>query len=172
MDTHATGPTADAATAYLEALHGRLTADGCTVTSPPWDGHRVVAGSRGDRKVRWFGTKVELFVFAAAVPEVDMTTLGEFTAWAMRYAKDLRRGIPGARNAATVLPALVSARVRPEAAQWAAQDARLLGTTLISRPLTIETTPNATRTTMYRGQVVWGGMFTGHVLDKASLYFP
>ncbi|MEU3693039.1 hypothetical protein [Streptomyces narbonensis] len=172
MNLHATEPTADGAAAYLEALHGRLTADGCTVTSPPWDGRRVVSGSRADRKVRWFGTKAELFVLAAAVPEIDVATLGEFTAWAMRYAKGLRGGIPGARNAALVLPALVSTRVRPEAAQWAAQDARILDTTLISRPLTIETAPDATRTTMYRGRVVWGGMFTGHVLEKASLYFP
>ncbi|MEX0171455.1 hypothetical protein MRBLMG1_004109 [Streptomyces sp. LMG1-1-1.1] len=131
-----------------------------------------MTGCRADRKVRWFGTKAELFVFAAAVPEVDVTTISEFTAWAMRYAKSLRGGIPGARNAAMVLPALVSARVRPEAVQWAAQDARILGTTLISRPLTVETSQAGARTTMYRGGVVWGGMFTSHVLQKAALYFP
>ncbi|MFE2009875.1 hypothetical protein [Streptomyces sp. NPDC059491] len=172
MDQHATGSTADAATAYLTALQGRLTADGCTVTSPEWNGHRVVIGSRADRKARWFGTKVEVFVFATSVPDVDARTLAEFTTWAMRYAKSLRGGIPGARNAAFVLPALVSARVRPEASQWAAQDARILDTTLISRPITVETAPNAVRTTMYRGRVVWGGMFTKHVLEKAALYFP
>ncbi|MFD3663012.1 hypothetical protein ACFWVF_20835 [Streptomyces sp. NPDC058659] len=172
MNPHATEPTADAAATYLTGLHERLTADGCTVTLPEWDGRRVVTGSRADRKVRWFGTKAELFVFATAVPEIDVATLGEFTAWAMRYAKGLRGGIPGARNAALVLPALVSARVRPEAAQWAAQDARILDTTLISRPLTVETAPDAVRTTMYRGGVAWGGMFTGHVREKAALYFP
>ncbi|MFE2556973.1 hypothetical protein ACFXGT_13230 [Streptomyces sp. NPDC059352] len=172
MNPHATEPTADAAATYLTALHGRLTSDGCTVTLPQWNDRRVVTGCRADRKVRWFGTKAELFVFATAVPEIDVATLGEFTAWAMRYAKSLRGGIPGARNAALVLPALVSARVQPEAAQWAAQDARILDTTLISRPLTVETAPDALRTTMYRGPVVWGGMFTGHVLEKAALYFP
>jgi hypothetical protein len=172
MNPHATGPTADAAAAYLTALHDRLTADGCTVTLPHWNECQVVTGCRADRKVRWFGTKAELFVFATAVPEIDVTTLGEFTAWAMRYAKGLRGGIPGARNAALVLPALVSARVLPEAAQWAAQDARILDTTLISRPLTVEATPKTLRTTMYRGGTVWGGMFTSHVLQKATLYFP
>ncbi|MFJ6723971.1 MULTISPECIES: hypothetical protein [unclassified Streptomyces] len=175
MNQHATGPTgptADAATAYLTSLQARLTADRCTVTSSQWNDHPVLIGSRADRKVRWFGTKAQLFVFAAAVPEVDLNALGEFSAWAMRYAKNLRGGIPGARNAALVLPALVSARVHPEASQWAAQDARILDTTLISRPLTIETTPTTTRTTMYRGRIAWGGMFTGHVLEKAALYFP
>lgn len=172
MNPQTTGPTADAAATYLTALQERLAADGCKVTVPHWRDHPVVTGCRGDRKVRWFGTKTELFVLAAAVPEVDVTTLGEFTQWAMSYAKSLRGGIPGARNAATVLPALVSARVRPEAARWAAQDARILGTTLISRPLTVETGKEGVRTTMYRGGVVWGGMFTGHVLQKAALYFP
>lgn len=90
----------------------------------------------------------------------------------MSYAKSLRKGIPGARNAAFVLPALVSDRVGPEAAQWAAQDARLLGTTLIGRPVTVETAPGTVRTTMYRGGTAWGGMFTNHVLEKAALYFP
>ncbi|MGW0121781.1 hypothetical protein [Streptomyces sp. NPDC003327] len=172
MNQHATGPTAEAAAAYLSALQRRLTADGCAVTEPQWNGRRVVAGFRADRKVRWFGTKVELSVFATAVPEADLATLGEFTTWAMAYAKSLRSGIPGARNAAMVLPALVSDRVRPDAARWAAEDARILGTTLIGRPLTVETAPGAVRTTMYRGQVAWGGMFTGHVLEKAALYFP
>ncbi|WP_405856399.1 hypothetical protein OG361_23155 [Streptomyces sp. NBC_00090] len=172
MNPDATEPTADAAATYLTALQERLTADGCTVTSPQWNDHRVVIGCRADRKLRWAGTKVELFVFAAAVPEVDVAILGEFSVWSMGYAKSLRAGIPGARNAAMVLPALVSSRVQPEAARWAAQDARILGTTLIGRPLTVETAPAAVRTTMYRGGVALGGMFTGHVLAKAALYFP
>ncbi|MEU1535345.1 hypothetical protein [Streptomyces fagopyri] len=171
MNPHATGPTAEAAT-YLAALQERLTADGCTLTSPHWNDHPVVAGYRSDRKVRWFGTKAELFVFATAVPAIDTATLGDFATWSMQYAKSLRGGIPGARNAALVLPALVSGDVRPEAAQWAAQDARILDTTLISRPITVETVPAGIRTTMYRGRTLWGGMFTSHVLEKAALYFP
>ncbi|MGI5484942.1 hypothetical protein [Streptomyces lavendofoliae] len=172
MNPHESEPTADPAGTYLAALRERLTADGCTVTSPRWHGQRVVTGARADRKARWFGTKAELFVFATTVPVVDVAALEEFTAWAMHYAKSLRGGIPGARNAALVLPALVSARVQPEAAQWAAQDARILDTTLISRPITVEAAPHAVRTTMYRGRTVWGGMFTAHVLEKAGLYFP
>ncbi|KAA6215856.1 hypothetical protein [Streptomyces filamentosus] len=172
MNPDLTEPAAGAAEAYLTKLQTRLAADGCTTTSPHWKDRRVVVGCRADRKARWFGTKTELFVLAAAVPEVDTAVLGEFTGWAMEYAKGLRSGLPGARNAATVLPALVSARVHPEAARWAARDALLLGTTLIGRPLTVETGPGVTRTTMYRGGVAWGGMFTGHVLEKAALYFP
>ncbi|MFD8686302.1 hypothetical protein [Streptomyces sp. NPDC059651] len=172
MNPHTTGQTADAAATYLASLHERLAADGCTMSTPHWNDRPVVTGCRADRKVRWFGTKAELFVFATAVPEIDVSTLGEFTVWAMRYAKSLRGGIPGARNATLVLPALVSARVRPEAAQWAAQDARILDTTVIGRPLAVETTGQAARIAMYRGGVAWGGMFTGHVLEKAVLYFP
>ncbi|MEV5788400.1 MULTISPECIES: hypothetical protein [unclassified Streptomyces] len=172
MNPHATGPTADAAATYLAAFQERLTTDGCTVTSPHWNDSRVVIGCRADRKARWFGTKAELFVFATAVPTIDAATLGAFTVWAMEYAKSLRGGIPGARNAALVLPALVSGHVRPEASRWAAQDARILDTTLISRPITVETTPSGTHTTMYRGRTRWGGMFTNHVLEKAALYFP
>ncbi|MCX5399087.1 hypothetical protein [Streptomyces sp. NBC_00102] len=172
MNSPATEPTADAAAAYLAALHERLTADGCKVTPSHWNDHPSLTGFRADRKARWFGTKVELFVFAAAVPEIDVATLHEFTIWAMRYAKSVRGGIPGARNVAQVLPALVSTRVQPEAAQWAAQDARLLDTSLMSRPLTVEAGPGAVRTTLYRGGTAWGGMFTRHTLEKAALYFP
>ncbi|MFF2141019.1 hypothetical protein [Streptomyces sp. NPDC058193] len=171
MNPKSSGPTADAADAYLLALQERLTRDGCTVISPHWKDRPVVIGRRADRKARWFGTKTELFVFAAVVPEIDLVTLADFTGWSMSYAKSLRRGIPGARNAAMVLPALVSARVHTEAAQWAAQDARTVGATLIGRPLTVETLPEGVRVTMYRGQVPVGGLFTNHVLEKAALYF-
>ncbi|MFD6528994.1 hypothetical protein [Streptomyces sp. NPDC060184] len=172
MDSPAPDPTADTATTYLAALQRRLTADGCTVRSSDWNGHPSLTAYRADRKARWFGTRVELFVFAAAVPEIDVAILNEFTGWAMSYAKGARGGIPGARNVAQVLPALVSARVRPEAAQWAARDARLLGTTLISRPLTVEAAPGVSRTTAYRGGTGYGGLFTRHTLDKLALYFP
>ncbi|MFJ5711488.1 hypothetical protein [Streptomyces sp. NPDC093105] len=172
MTQHASDATADAAGTYLAGLAGRLTADGCAVTSPEWNGRPVVAAQRADRKARWFGTKSELFVFAAAVPQVDVVTLEEFTVWAMSRAKSLRGGIPGARNVTLVLPALVSPYVDPAAAQWAAQDARTIDTTVVSRPVTVQTAPDAVRTTMYRGRVVWGAMFTGHVLEKAGLYFP
>ncbi|MFI2780749.1 hypothetical protein [Streptomyces sp. ALB3] len=171
MNPNATGPTADAAAAYLTALQERLTRDGCTVNSPQWKDRPAVIGHRADRKARWFGTKTEVFVFAAAVPEIDLVTLADFTGWSMSYAKSLRKGIPGARNAAMVLPALISSRVQPEAAQWAAQDARVVGATLIGRPLTVETWPDGARVTMYRGQVPIGGLFTKHVLEKAALYF-
>ncbi|MFD0261252.1 hypothetical protein ACFXKJ_28220 [Kitasatospora indigofera] len=164
---------ADAAGTYLEALGERLAADGCQVTTTTWRDRHVVVGSRSDRKARWFGTKSELFVLAAAVPETDTALLAEFTGWAMERSKSVRGGLPGARNAAMVLPALVSGSVQPSAAQWAAADARLLGTSLIGRPITVEATaPGSARVTMYRGGVAWGGMFTGHVLQKAALYFP
>ncbi|MFH8610082.1 hypothetical protein ACH4D5_21640 [Streptomyces sp. NPDC018029] len=165
-------PPADAADSYVEALRERLAADGCGVTATTWREHPVAVGSRSDRKARWFGTKVELFVLAAAVPEVDDASLAEFTGWALSYAQSLRSGLPGARNAMMVLPALVSGGVQPSAREWAARDARILGTSVVGRPLTVETAPGATRVTMYRGGVAWGGMFTRHVLEKASLYFP
>ncbi|MFD0526434.1 hypothetical protein ACFQ1I_02840 [Kitasatospora arboriphila] len=121
----------DAASTYLAQLGERLRADGTQVTAAGWCDHSVVVGSRGDRKLQWFGTKTELFVLAAVVPEIDSTALVEFTGWAMDRAKHIRSGLPGARNAATVLPTLISSKVQPSAAQWAAADARLLGTTLI-----------------------------------------
>ncbi|MCM2390511.1 hypothetical protein [Streptomyces albipurpureus] len=166
-------PPADAATGYREALRERLAADGCEVSTTAWNDHQVVLGSRSDRKARWLGTKSELFVFAATIPEVDAGSLDEFTRWAMAYAKHLRTGLSGARNAAMVLPALISGRVQPTASSWAAADARLLGTDLIGRPITVEAiAPGSTRVTLYEGRVLYGGMFTRHVLEKASLYFP
>ncbi|MFI5943031.1 hypothetical protein ACIBCB_22635 [Streptomyces uncialis] len=166
-------PSADEATAYLEAVRGRLTADGCSVTKATWGDHQVVLGSRSDRKARWMGTKAELFVLAAAVPEVDARSLAGFTEWAMAFARSVRTGVAGARNAASVLPALISGSVQPEAVNWAAADARLLGATVIGRPITVEVlAPGSARVTVYQGRPMYGGMFTGHVLEKAARYFP
>jgi hypothetical protein len=166
-------PATGAADSYLAGLRERLAADGSVVTGTTWRDRPVLIGSRSDRKARWFGTKSELFVLAAAVPEVDQALLTEYTRWALDYAKDLRSGLSGARNAAMVLPALVTANARPAARSWATQDARVLGTSVIGRPVTVETSgTGVTRVTLYRGRSMYGGMFTGHVLEKAALYFP
>ncbi|WP_406129417.1 hypothetical protein [Streptomyces sp. NBC_00989] len=175
MTQHQNDPasTTGAADAYLAGLRERLAADGSLVTATAFRDRPVTIGSRADRKARWFGTKAELFVFAASVPEVDQALLTEYTGWALDYAKNLRGGLAGARNAALILPALVTGNAQPAARTWAAQDARVLGTSLIGRPITVETSGSGvTRVTMYRGGSMYGGMFTGHVLEKAALYFP
>ncbi|MGW5633361.1 hypothetical protein [Streptomyces sp. NPDC003832] len=166
-----TDPQADAV-AYLEALHGRLAADGTSVTFEVWGGLPVLIGSRADRRISWFGTRTKLFVYAAAVPSVDGTLLAEFTGAALAHAKSLRGGIPGARNVVTALPALVSTDVDPSAVQFAARDAQMLDTSVVGRPVVVQVGPGVRRTTLYRGQVPWGGLFTRHVLRKAALYFP
>ena len=135
---------------------------------PPGDDRQPVG-----RKARWFGTKAELFVLAASVPGVGQALLTEYTGWALDYAKNLRGGLAGARNATLILPALVTGNAQPDARTWAAKDARVLGTSLIGRPITVETSGSGvTRVSMYRGGSMYGGMFTGHVLEKAALYFP
>ncbi|MFJ9629209.1 hypothetical protein ACIRU8_16055 [Streptomyces sp. NPDC101175] len=166
-------PGAGAADAYLAGLRERLISDGTVVTATAWRELPVTIGSRSDRKARWFGTKAELFVYATAVPEVDQELLAAYTGWALDYTKNLRTGLSSARNAALILPALVTANAQPAARTWAAKDGRLLGRSLIGRPITVETSgTGVTRVTMYRGGSMYGGMFTRHVLEKAALYFP
>lgn len=96
---------------------------------------------------RWdfgpFGTKMALFVLAAAVPEVDDASMAEFTEWAMDHVKSLRSGPPGARNATMILPALAGDSVEPSVRDWAAKGARILGTSLIGRPVTVETSASS-----------------------------
>ncbi|MDX3761709.1 hypothetical protein [Streptomyces sp. AK02-04a] len=90
-----------------------------------------------------FGTEMELFVLAAAVPEVDDASMAEFTEWAMDHVKSLRSGLPGARNAAMILPAPAGGSVQPAARNWAAKDARILGRSLIGRPVTVESSASS-----------------------------
>ncbi|WP_371642060.1 hypothetical protein [Streptomyces mirabilis] len=58
---------------------------------------------------------MELFVLAAAVPEVDDASMAEFTGWAMDHVMSFRSGLPGARNATMILPALAGDSVQPSA---------------------------------------------------------
>jgi hypothetical protein len=58
---------------------------------------------------------------------VDEASMAQFTGWAMDYAKSIRSGLACARNAAMVLPALVSGAVQPAARTWVAADARSSG---------------------------------------------
>ncbi|MFF7928855.1 hypothetical protein ACFZDP_48790 [Streptomyces mirabilis] len=69
--------------------------------------------------------------------------MAEFTKWAMDHVKSLRSGLPGARNATMILPALASGSIEPSARDWAAKDARILGTSLIGRSVTVETSASS-----------------------------
>ncbi|WP_328498646.1 hypothetical protein OHS59_42330 [Streptomyces sp. NBC_00414] len=91
----------------------------------------------------------------------------------MTHAKSLRGGLPGARNAVMVLPALVSGNVQPSVARWAAEDAQMPGTSLIARPVAVQTSaPGTTRVALYSGGVVWGGMFPRHDLERRCCTTP
>ncbi len=96
--------------------------------APHPSGHRQTSRSAArNGRVRAVRHDVELFVLAAAVPEVDNTSMAEFTQWAMDHVKSLRSGLPGARNAAMILPAPAGGSVQPAARTRAAEDARILG---------------------------------------------
>ncbi|MFC9646683.1 hypothetical protein ACFTZF_51120 [Streptomyces mirabilis] len=86
---------------------------------------------------------MELFVLAAAVPKVDDAPMAEFTEWAMDHVKSLRSGPPGARDATMILPALAGGSTDPSVGDWAAKGARILGTSLIGRPVTVETSASS-----------------------------
>ncbi|MET8831488.1 hypothetical protein ABZX40_37335 [Streptomyces sp. NPDC004610] len=165
-------PQQTSAPAYLAALRARLEADHCAVSSTHWHGHEVVVGERTDRKARWLGSGARIFVHAAAVPVVDEAALAEFSDWAMAAAGHRISGISVAFDAGLVLPALISADVRPAAAQWAAREHRVRGMTVVGRPIAVAVTEHGPRTAMFRGRGVAKAMFAGHVRDKAALYFP
>ncbi|MER6368886.1 hypothetical protein ACFWBS_29415 [Streptomyces mirabilis] len=86
---------------------------------------------------------MEPFVLAAAVPEVDDASMAESTGWAIDHVKSFRSGLPGARNATMILPALAGGSIEPSARDWAAKDARILGTSLIGRSVTVETSASS-----------------------------
>ncbi|MFJ1561613.1 hypothetical protein [Streptomyces mirabilis] len=69
--------------------------------------------------------------------------MAKFTEWAMDHVKSLRSGLPGARNATMILPALASGSIEPSGRDWAAKDARILGTSLIGRSVTVETSASS-----------------------------
>jgi len=157
--------------AYLAALGDRLTADGCETDSAEWAGTRVLVGRRSDKKLSWFGTRVHLFTIAAAVPNVDVAILSDFTGWAMSYAKQHKgRGLPVSYgNVITVFPVLVGGAVHPAAKEWARADMRLMELAVASRPVVVDT--STAEVALYRGKPLHGRMFVKHTLEKADLYF-
>lgn len=164
-------PQPDAPGAYLTALAERLRADGCRTDRADWQGRPVLVGTRSDKKVRWFGTRVHLLTVAAELPDVGARELADFTAWAMGYAKQNKGGtLPvGYGSVISVFPVLVGGTVRPEAKAWARQDVRLLELAVAARPVAVDT--GAGEVALYRGKPMHGRVFVKHVLAKADLYF-
>ena len=155
---------------YLQELKERLLADGCDlqwVKPGPAD---VMIGRRSDFKALWMATKIHLFTIAAALPEVSVTTLEQFTDFAMQTAIDHKDRLPrGIQTGLAVFPTLISDSVEPAALHSAARSQRLRFA-CIARPTVIDT---ATRTLgAYRGTPVAGIMYASYLRKKNEQYFP
>lgn len=156
--------------AYLDELRGRLAVDGCDPQIRDWSGQSVLVGRRADFRLRWMGTRLHLFVIAAAVQEVAAEMLASFSRSAISYARDNKGGMPvGFQTGIAVFPALVGEHVLPEAAAWAkAKQINEFG--CMARPVTIDVTSGVV--SQFRGAGVLGGVYAAHLRRKGAVYFP
>lgn len=155
---------------YLDALHGRLAADGCNPQLLDWGGRPVLVGRRADFRLRWAATRLHLFVIAAEVPHVTADGMSEFTHAAMAFARANKGGLPlGFQNGLGVFPTLIGEHVQPDAATWVASG-QVNSFGCMARPATVDTTTGVV--SQFRGTTVLGGLYSGHLRRKGVQYFP
>lgn len=163
------GQQQPASGACLTALEGRLTGDGCSTRWEDWGGTAVLVGRRADFRMKWMATRLHLFTVAAAVPEVTVRTIVEFTDSVLTYARDTKDGLPvGLQTGVAAFPVLVSGNVEPGAVQWA--EARQRNKfACMARPVVVDTTHQYVG--MYRGKPVIGRGYASHLIEKGTRYF-
>ncbi|MEO3753237.1 levansucrase [Streptomyces sp. B6B3] len=161
--------TVDPTPAYLSSVGDKLAADGC---SPRWHnegGTPVLIGRRSDFRVGWGATKLHLFTLAAAVPEITVPVIADFTQHAIRYAKAHKGGLPrGLQTGVAVFPALISTRIDPQAVAWAEQKQRTQFA-CFARPVVVDVIRRYVG--VYRGSPIIGRTYASHLLQKSDYYF-
>ncbi|WP_411083074.1 levansucrase [Streptomyces sp. cmx-18-6] len=154
---------------YLGSVERQLAADGC---QPRWDqlgGAPVLVGRRADFRMRWMATKLHLFTVAAAVPEITVPVVEDFTSRVLTYAKENKGGLPvGMQTGVAAFPVLVSDRVDPAAMAWAEEKQRNRFA-YFARPVVVDTTHRYVG--FYSGTPMVGAAYASHLVDKANLYF-
>ena len=157
-------------TDYLEALRVRLADDRCNPQFQPWGAASVLVGHRSQFRMRWLATRLHLFIIAAVAPVVTVETLSRFTEAAMDYARQNKGGLPaGFQTGVAVFPALISDRVEPDAAAWAASRQRLKFA-CVGRPAVIDT--GTGQVSQYRRTPLIGSVYGRYLRTKSALYFP
>ncbi|MEU8589814.1 levansucrase [Streptomyces sp. NPDC048664] len=163
------GQARSASGAYLAALEGRLTADGCTTRWEDWGGTTVLVGRRSDFRMKWMATTLHLFTVAAAVPAVTVGTIADFTDTVMRYAKDNKGGLPGGlQTGVAAFPVLVGESVEPGAVHFAESRQRVRFACM-ARPVVVDSTHQYVGT--YRGKPALGRVYASHLIEKGTRYF-
>jgi hypothetical protein len=163
------GQQQSASGAYLAALEGRLTADGCSTRWEDWAGTAVLVGRRSDFRMRWMATNLHLFTVAAAVPQITVQAIEHFTDSVLQYAKDTKGGLPvGLQTGVGAFPVLVSEYVDPAAVQWAEAQQRLKFACM-ARPVVVDSRHRYVG--MYRDKPVLGGVYASHFIEKGTRYF-
>jgi hypothetical protein len=158
-----------ASEAYLAALEGRLTADGCSTRWEDWTGLPVLVGRRADFRLRWMATNLHLFTVAAAVPEITVPVMESFTDGVLKYAKDTKGGLPvGVQTGVAAFPVLVSERVDPAAVSWAEAQQRIKFACM-ARPVVVDSARQYVGT--YRGKPSLGRLYASHFVEKGARYF-
>lgn len=168
MDAEGYGQQA-ASGAYLATLEGRLTADGCTTRWEDWAGTAVLVGRRSDFRMRWMATNLHLFTVAAAVPEITVQAIEQFTDRVLKYAKDTKGGLPvGLQTGVGAFPVLVSGSVEPAAVQWAQAQQRNKFACM-ARPVVVDSSQQYVG--MYLGRPTLGRIYASHFIAKGTRYF-
>ncbi len=155
---------------YLNGLFARLAADGSNPVVQQWGGQSVLVAHRAEFKLRWMATKLHLFVIACEMPEVSVDHIIAFDQTAAQFARDNKGGMPlGFQTGVAVFPALVSARVDPNAGLWAAERQRV-NFACMSRPVVVDT--SRATVSQFRGSVALGAVYSGYLKAKSAQYFP
>ncbi|CAJ61114.1 MULTISPECIES: hypothetical protein [Frankia] len=154
---------------YLASVEARLAADACGPRWEDWAGTPVLVGRRADFRLQWAATRLHLFTIAAAVPEITVATIDTFTAQALDYAKANKGGLPvGLQTGVAVFPLLVSDRVDPAAAAWAA-DRQRVRFACMARPVVADAAQR--RVGFYRGRPAIGRLYASYLITRGERYF-
>lgn len=152
---------------YVNAIAGRLQADGVELSTADVGGLRCMIGYRSQFKVQWMATKLHLFTVVAPT-ELRITAEGleGFSNAALDFAINWKGGLMGLQVGVAAIPIMVSPNVDASAASYALS-------TLVRRfsafawPAVIDTSLGQSYS--HEGAVMIGGIYSKFMRKNTNL---
>lgn len=154
---------------YLEALATRMAADNFAVSRVPLQSTTAVVGYQNRFRLRWFATRLHLFLVSGGLPEATAESVGGFMQEALEYGLDQQGQKRGLQKGVAIIPIAVSDDVRDDAVQMVTASPRK-AFAVIATPIVVDGVTNMVY--RYTGRTLWGGIYNAWLNERIATCLP
>ena len=128
-------------------------------------GGPALVGYQSKFRLRWFATKLHLFTVVVPAPQATAPLLDDVIRQSIEYAKRTKGRLRGLQTGVAIIPALVAADVQSDA-RTAVEARPGRAWAAIALPTIVDLA--AGETYLYRGRLIWGGIYGAWLRERIA----